>query len=437
MKALESHPYDSANKPAKRLTKFYPWLVILFCSSFLFYKYILQVSPSVMTDELMRFFHVNGAGLGNLAATFFYAYLVTQLFVGPLLDKYCPRLLISGAIAVSAFGIFLFASAQTLMLASLGRALIGVGAAFATVGYMKMAAVWFKPQQFAFVGGLLATAAMVGSMAGQTPLALLVIKFGWRQSLFYCGFLGLFLAVMFYLFVRNNKQPTFVLESKQVETKLKLRDFMQVLKSKANWYLMLYSGLAFSPVAVFGGLWGNPFLQEAYNLSRADAASLTSMMFLGLAVGGPVLGMVSDRLGKRFGVMLVGVLLSLVSLSTVIYAPNLSPWQIGLGLFLFGFGTGAFMLGFAFGKETNPIALAATVVGLINTGDALFGAVTEPMVGKVLDMFWHGKVVNGVHYFNLQDFHLALSLLPFYLALALVFLLLLKKTFKKEVKSDV
>ena len=46
----------------------YPWLVWLLGASFFFYKYFVQVSPSVMTTDLMRVFHVNGAGLGNLSA---------------------------------------------------------------------------------------------------------------------------------------------------------------------------------------------------------------------------------------------------------------------------------------------------------------------------------------------------------------------------------
>jgi hypothetical protein len=66
-------------------------------------------------------------------------------------------------------------------------------------------------------------------------------------------------------------------------------------------------------------------------------------------------------------------------------------------------------------------------VALINTGDALLGSFTEPMIGKLLDLFWQGKIVNGVHYFSTRDFQLALSLLPVYLLLALGCLLILKR----------
>ncbi len=401
---------------------YYPYLVITLSALFLFYKYVLQVSPSIMTVELMQHFQIDGAGLGNLAATFFYTYLITQLFVGPLLDKYSPRLLTTLAIAISACGAMLFAHAQTLMDAQLARGLIGIGAAFATVSYMKMVALWFKPQQFAVVGGLLATAAMVGSMAGEAPLSLLMSHVGWRSSLDYCGVLGLVLAFIFFAFVRNKTDC----DTQTVKNSVTFSDFKKLLKKKSSWYLTFYSGLAFSPLAVFGGLWGNPFLQIAHHLTKTEAASLTSVMFLGLAVGGPVFGYLADRVASRSVLMLSGLLLSLLALTTAIYLNFLSVIAVGVLLFLFGFGTGAFMLGFAVGKDMNIPALAATVVALINTGDAIFGAFSEPLVGKLLDLFWNGKVALSVHLFNLHDYYTALAILPLYLLAAVGFLFLLK-----------
>lgn len=406
---------------SKFATKTYPWVVLTFSAAFLFYKYVLQVSPSVMTDDLMQHFHVSAAGLGNLAATFFYAYLVVQLFVGPLLDKFNPRLLTAAAIGFSAMGAMLFAKAHTLLDAELARSLIGVGAAFATVSYMKMTAVWFEPRQFAFVGGLLATAAMVGSMAGQAPLAFLVSHVGWRMSLYYGGLVGVVLAVLYFVCVKSKAGVHFDLQSKPIQFK----DMVRVLKQKHNWCLMLYSGLAFSPLAVFGGLWGDPFLEAAHHFSKTQAASLVSLTFFGLAVGGPVLGFVSDRLNKRFSVMLFGLALSFVSLILALYAP-LPTWLMGVFLVLFGFGTGAFMLGFAIGKEANPVALAATVIGLINTGDALLGAFSEPLFGKFLDMLGRGTTAHGVPTFSVHDYHIALLMLPLYLLLAFGFLWLLR-----------
>ncbi|OGT52643.1 MAG: MFS transporter [Gammaproteobacteria bacterium RIFCSPHIGHO2_12_FULL_41_15] len=412
------------------LKRSYAWLVILLSSFFLFYKYVLQMSPSVMTNELMRFFHLNAIGLGSLVATYFYAYLVTQLFVGPLLDRFSPRKLSAMAIAICAFGAYCFSQANSLWLAEIGRAFIGVGGAFATVSYMKMAALWFEPKQFAFVSGLLATASMVGSIAGQAPLALLMLHVGWQSCLQYCALLGVLLALLYFVVVRD-KQPSESAQNESLTPTFHLKYCLTVLKSKVNWYLMAYSGFAFAPLAVFGGLWGNPFLEVAHHLSKEGAATLTSMMFLGLAVGGPVLGFLADRVVKRSLVMASGLVLSLISLCLSIYLSQLPTELVAVLLFLFGFGTGAFMLGFAMGRELNTTALAATVVALINTGDALCGAFSEPLVGKFLDLLWGGQVVKHVHQFSVSNYQYSLSLLPCYLVLAGLMLLLLQRSNKK------
>lgn len=407
-----------------------PSLVLLLCAFFLFYEYVLQVSPSVITKELMSVFHLSGAGLGNLAATFFYAYLVTQIFAGPLLDKYGVRLLMSAAIACCGLGAIWFSTAMTLHSALLSRSLIGVGAAFATVGYFKVASTWFKPEQFALLSGLLATAAMIGSMTGQAPLALMVTHLGWRASLLYCGLFGVCFSILFFMLVRvNTPSADQSLSLVEAET-VTFRQIISVLRHKHNWLLMLYSGLAFAPLVVFGGLWGDGFLQTAYHLTKPGAASLTSLSFLGLGIGAPVLGYISDRLRLRYSVMALGLLLSVVSLSVALYAPNLSSWTEGVTLFVFGFGTGAFMLGFTLGKEINPITLTATVVAFINTGDAIFGTFTEPLVGKLLDIFGHGVKRHGVYLFSVHDYHLSFFLLPAYLVLALFFLFWLRKSMK-------
>jgi nitrate/nitrite transporter NarK len=404
----------------------YPWVVIFFSSLFLFYKYILSVSPSIMTNELMKYFHLTGAGFGNLGATFVYASFVTQLFVGPLLDRYSPRILTAAAIAISGLGAIYFAQSQTLFSAEVSRAIVGAGAAFATVSYMKFASIWFKPRHLALVGGFLATAAMMGSFFGEGPTAELIKHIGWQTSLIYFGWAGFVLAFLFFLVVRD-KNPYFEHANTNIPVKLTWKSIFSVLGRLPNWYLMLYSGLAFAPLAVFGGLWGNAFARQAYHLDNSQAAFLTSFMFLGLAVGAPVLGFISDRLGKRYEVMLPALLLTIVSLLIVIYANFLPIPIIRFSLFMVGFGTGGFMLAFTAGRELNSVLLAATVVGLINSGDDLFVAITEPSIGKMLDVFSKGKMVDGMAYFSVTNYHLAFILLPIYLLGALFFLKLLKK----------
>jgi len=245
--AEPSADFTRANKAGISLKQLYPWVIIFLCALFAFYKYVLQVSPSVMTTDLMHQFKVNGAGLGNLAATYFYAYLVAQLFAGPLLDRYSPRFLITTAIVICGVAAFAFANTQTLMTAEFSRAFMGIGTAFATVSYMKMSVLWFRPNQVAFVDGFLGTAAMVGAMCGQIPLAFLVTHTSWRTSLIYCGIFGVILGAAFLLIVKDKNTHGSGSVATAKHTMIRLSDIVAILKSKKNWILTFYSGLAFTP----------------------------------------------------------------------------------------------------------------------------------------------------------------------------------------------
>lgn len=412
------------SKQRERSRLAYPVLVMCLAAGFLFYKYVLQVFPSIITEQLMEEFHLTGVGLGGLAATFFYTYMITQLFVGILLDKFSTRGLTSAAIFCCATGVLLFSQAHTVLAASVFRGLMGVGVAFATVSYMKLAALWFPPRQYAFVSGLLATAAMAGAVFGQAPLAWFITDFGWRYCLWIVGMVGFGLGFLFLILVRDNSPYS---QIKSSESRISFSDIGLVFKNKQNWLLTFYSGLAFSPVAVFGGLWGNPFLEQAYQLSKTQAASMVSLVFIGLGLGSPLLGMLSDRLGKRRVVMFFSTLVSCLAITLIIYAHPLSLGILSVLLFVFGFGLGAFMLVFAMGKEINNLALTATVIAMINTSDAALDALTEPFIGKLLDLGWDGKIVNGVHQFSLYSYHLALSVLPIYLLIAALLLLWVKE----------
>ncbi len=404
----------------------YPWVLWTIAASFFFYKYLIQVSPSVMTFDLMKVFEVNGAGLGNLSAFYFYAYLVMQIPVGILLDKYSPRLLTTGAIFLCSISTFIFAQTTTLWLACIARAFMGAGAAFAAVSCFKLASLWFPSKRFALVSGMFMTAAMLGAVGGQMPLSLLVQHAGWRMALVIVSFAGILLGILYFIIVRDKSIRTASTIKHEDESSY---SFATIIRNKQTWFLSLYSGLAFAPVSVFGGLWGVPFLETAYHLSRTDAAFAVSTIFIGFAVGAPIWGWLSDFIGQRKPILFFGTVLALMCLSIVIYSTTLQSFSLIALLFSFGFGTSGFFTSFAMIRELFSLTLAATVLGFMNTFDSLCEALYEPLVGAFLDWTWDGKIMNGIHQFSLYGYHVSLILLPLSLVLALAILFFIQETY--------
>lgn len=406
--------------------KYYPWIVWLVAASFFFYKYLIQVSPSVMTGDLMQTFQINGAGLGNLSAFYFYAYLCMQIPVGIMLDKYSPRLLTTLAIFICSISTLFFSYTQSLGAACITRAFMGAGAAFAAVSCFKLAAVWFSPKRFAFVSGLFMTAAMMGAVGGQMPLSLLVQAQGWRMALKIVGIIGIMLGFIYFVIIRDKKPQRDHLPSNHQQ--LGLPSLFYILKNKQAWLLSFYSGLAFAPVSVFGGLWGVPFLETAHNLSKTQAALAASTIFIGFAIGAPLLGWLSDYMGKRKPILYYGTFLALCCLTLVLYAPPMPIAVIMILLASFGLGASGFFTSFAMIRELFPVALVATVLGIMNTFDSVCEALFEPFVGALLDLTWSGELIHEIHQFSLAGYHLALLVLPLSLILALIMLIFIQET---------
>jgi MFS family permease len=407
------------------------WVIWLLSAFFMFYKYALEVSPSVMTTTLMRTFDISGVALGNLAACYFYAYLLMQIPAGLLLDKFGPRKVTTIAFAVCALGSFIFAKSDTLLMAGTGRFLTGAGAAFAAVNCLKLIANWFPFRHFAFMAGLMMTLGMLGAVGGQAPLSAFIEALDWRQAMEIIGILGLVLAGIFWLVVRD-KAPEHKTERHIVPQNISFfNSLKQVLKNRQSWWLSVYSGFAFAPVMVFGGLWGVAFIAESFQLSHNIAAQSVSLIFIGFAVGAPVLGWFSDWLGRRNVVMFWGTLVSLFAISAVIYLPGLTFFSLSFLLFLFGFSISSFLLCFTMIREINLPILAATAIGFMNAFDALFGAFSDPLTGKFLDVNWDGKLLDGARIFSVSAYKMAFITIPVFLVIALLTLVRVKETYCK------
>lgn len=420
------------NLKKHHLLKASPWFMWGLAAFFYFYEVFIQVSPGVMVPELMRAFAVNAAALGNLAAFYFYIYAPMQIPVGVLVDRYGPRLLMTVAAVSCAFGCFLFGTAKLLGTAEIGRLFIGFGSAFAVVSCLKIAAIWFPVKRFALLTGLMVTIGMLGAIGAEAPLAMLVANMGWRGSMLILAIIGLGLSALIWFYIRDKQNPK--LEAIQDRRAPLFEGLLQVIKQKQSWFVAIYGGLVFAPTSIFGALWGVPFLMVAYHLDRPVAAGVISMLFIGWVVGGPIGGWISDYINRRLPPLYIASIGSFLTLATVIYVPNLSLLHLNLLLFAFGFFSSWFLPSFSVIRELNSPAITATALGFMNALNMVGGAAGQPFVGFLLDLFWQGKMEQGVRVYSLDTFHSALIALPVMLALSLVFILFIRETHCKPVE---
>jgi len=416
------------NKTSFKLV-YFPWLVCGLGALFYSYEYLLRMSPSVMAENLMRFYHLTGAQFGYLSGSYYYySYVAMQIVVGVLMDRYGPRRLLTLACLLCALGAYLFACSGYLSVAMLGRFLIGLGSAFAFVGAAKLATIWLPARYFALISGIIFCLGMLGAAFGDIVLRVLVDSTGWQAAIMSAAIIGVVLTIILWAVVRDvNPNP---------ETHYHhVSDFSSVLvglrgafKNREIWLCGIVGCLLYLFLSAFAELWGPAYLEQARDIPRTYAANANSMVFVGCAIGAPLWGLFSDFIALRRLPILIAALGSTIVFCTLLYIPHLSLPSIYLLLFLFGFLSSAQILVFAIAREATSIKVSGTAIGIVNMLVMIGGIIFPPVIGKILDIHWDGVMIDGARIYSHHAYTMALSVLPLGILLGALLTLTIRET---------
>jgi MFS family permease len=351
-----------------------------------------------------------------------------------LADRWGPRNLLTSGALVAGIGALVFAWAPTVSAANLGRFLIGGSVAVAWVVLLKLSTRWFPPRMFAFISGMALCFGVVGAVTAGVPLRLLVERYGWRMVMIVSAAVGLLLAAAIRLVVRDDPRQLGY-ASYAPETGGPAADqigvwrgLLTVFRYPNTWLLSIAPAGMVGPVLSFSGLWGVPFLTSHHGLSPAQSAAVTSTMMVSWAVGGPVFGALSDRIGKRKPLYLGSSLAALAGWILLVYwhplpTPVLAALAVGIGFF-----SGAMIVGFAYVKESVPAELAGTVSGVCNMGVMTGPMLLQPAIGWVLERNWEGTVTEGLRWYPLSAYRTGFTLIVVFSLTTLVLVLLSRET---------
>jgi sugar phosphate permease len=180
----------------------------------------------------------------------------------------------------------------------------------------------------------------------------------------------------------------------------------------------------------FGGLWGGPYLIHVYNMTKAEAGAILSMIAWGMIFGSPLLGFLSDKLWKsrkKPFIFCSGLLVLEIGFLTL-FPSGLSRALLAIWFFFFSICSSAVVIiGFTTVKELFPVEIAGTSVGTVNIFPFFGGAVFMPLLGRVLDAY-PNSAAGGYSldaYTSLTIILLVSSIVSF------VCTLLMKETFSK------
>ncbi len=388
----------------------YRWLVFGLLATGYLLVYFHRTSPAVVAEDMMRDLNADAALLGLLGSAYFYPYAIMQLPAGLLSDSWGPRNTITFFFVLAGVASILFGLASSAGLAIAARCLVGLGVAMLFVPTMKVLTRWFRKTEFARMTGILMAIGGTGVLIAAEPLAWMSNSLGWRGSFIAIGIATLLLAAFIWFLVRNSPQELgFSAVEPENENgnpntgRVKLSQGVKIVLGKrsfwpiAVWFFFT-SGIFFS----FGGLWGGPFLQQVYGLSKQQAGSILNMLAVAMIVGSPSLSLLSDKLLRARKPLMLGCSILMVLLTSILAFKPACMTRPFLYVFCFFLSVGSsaiVVIAFSSTKELFPMEIAGTAVGLVNFFPFFGGAVMMPVLGKVLDtMNPGGKIFSAAMY---------------------------------------
>ncbi|WP_432713858.1 MFS transporter [Pedobacter sp.] len=412
------------NKPLNS-SKYY---IIAWVFGLLFYfiNYVVRAAPAVMIPELSQAFSISSIGVVSIIGTYYYTYAITNLIAGIALDKFGAKYSLFTGTLILGIGCLLF-FISNYYTGVFGRLLQGAGCAFAFPGCVYLASKGFSAKSLATAIGFTQCIGMLGGSAGQFIVGPWIAK-GMSQELFWIG-LGVFTIIVAFALLGTTPKDEKVqsLSSPKVSTS-GLAPYKIVFSNPQSWLCGIISGLLFAPTTIFAMTWGVAFFQEDKALSFHSATIASALIPMGWVFGCPLLGYLTDKIGKRKPVLIGGAIVMILAICQIIFLPNLvSPYVTN---FIFGVASGAAMIPYSVIKESNPDEVKGSATGAMNFITFGITTIISPIFTFLLGKSLTIELDKDLHFQSTGFFWIA------GIGTAILLSLLLKETGKGYVKTN-
>jgi MFS family permease len=391
------------------------WLIT---AVYYFHQYTLRSAPAVMMPQLSEAFGMTSAAVASLLGLFYWGYAPFGLVAGPAMDRLGPRKIVPVGAALVGVGALLFATGEPA-LAGVGRFLQGVGGVFAFVGAVFIATTSFPASRAATLIGATQMFGMAGGSAGQFVVGPLIAA-GTPWSVFWSvmGIAALVIGGALLMLLPSPaaaaRQGNWLQDAG--------RAIAAVLLNPQSILCGVVAGLLFIPTTIFDMVWGVRFLEEAHGVDYGSAVLRSATVPLGWVIGCPLLGWMSDRIGRRKPVIVGGGVVLGLSLAWILFGTPgvLPPYVLGL---IAGIASGAAMLPYTVIKETNPPQYGGTATGALHFINFSMTALLGPIFGRRLM-----AAAESAQSVSLEHYQSAFAPMLLGVALAIGLTFLLKET---------
>lgn len=397
------------------------WAAFICANIFCSIQFSLQTMGNVIYPGLKHSLGLSPSEASYLISSLYWSYLPLQLFVGIFYNKLGARKILSMGALSCAFGSLLFALSPNLLIAYIGRIIIGLGAGVAFVGLICIIADDFQVKYFATMVGVCESFGMLNSGILERVNAIAVAHYNWNFVLELYAFICFILAILLFILIKphtvddNDKHLDLKKMVNDISTELAI-----VISKPQAWYAAIFACGFFSIVSVFSGLWAMPFLTHAHNMNIMTAANTIEWIYYGIALGCPMITLISSKIKFYRHVTLTTGLFTTFMLALIIFDTALTITQLKIFMFLIGFSCTSYILSFEILRGIVPKNLQGAAYGFGNMMCVCGGVIFSPIIAKVLEY------MNGTHAQTYSVHALQTSLGAFIGILAVISILSIK-----------
>lgn len=373
------------------------WLMPL---SFFAYQFILRLWPSLTMQDIMQQFSVDATSYGFLASVYYYGYAGAQIPIAVALDKYGPRkiLVLSGALC--GIGMFLFCSTDSWNVVLISRFLIGIGSAGGFLTTAKVISQCFHSESYSKMVGLSFSIGLLGAVYGGKPLSLLLQKFDWHEIGKFLSFIALVIALFAFLFLK--------IKTDKSNEEFKASTVFEIFKSPTILLLAASNLLLVGSLEGFADVWGVNYLVVGYEMEKSIAAGVVSFIPIGMIFGGPLLSILSKRIGDYMGIVFAGLIMSLCLLYVIFFRGNLL--TLRCVFFCIGIMCCYQVLIFVIANKLSKPSTLSITTAFLNCINMLGGAFFHSIIGFSMDLFSDSKINSAAY--SAETYTYALLIIP-------------------------
>ncbi len=394
--------------------------------------YFYRVSLAVVSEDVAKDLQLAPEQLGLLAGVLFFVYALAQLPLGPLIDRVGPRIIISICGVLTALGGWLFAVADHLSTAMMGRVLIGIGTAAVLMASFTIFSHWYSKQEFSKISALMVAAGNLGNLAGTAPLAVAVGFMGWRTSFLVVSLLQATITLLVFLKVRDlppNHHEGNAPTAHESERPSMTRAWGMLFRDRSFWLLAAVSFSWYGNYMAVQGLWGGPYLIHLSHMSRESVGGMLMWTSVGFILGSLAIDRIAKRVFKSYTKTLwAGQCLLLLFMSGFLgWLHHLPVFLLPVFFLCIGLAVSSGIMIYPIIRANVPVSIVGTGLSTLNFFVLLGAACAQQGMGNLL------AYAGG---YSLEGFRMAFAAPVVCLAVSLVFFLGMKNCPAEEVREE-